>query len=155
MQSTEQFIASLREWTSVLMRRSIHHLLLYSKESGLSMSQIGALQMIRHRGVSGVSGMGSNLGITSAAASQMLERLVHQGLVVRSEDPRDRRVKQIVLTQEGQRVLLESAQAQLGWLDALASRLTPQEQAQVQAALTILTEKANQLDTQPGSGLDS
>jgi MarR family 2-MHQ and catechol resistance regulon transcriptional repressor len=146
MESPNPFVATLREWTGVFMRRSMHHLLLYSKDSGLSMSQIGALQLIHHRGVSGVSGMGSNLGITSAAASQMLERLVHQGLVARSEDPHDRRVKQIALTEKGHQVLQESAQAHLGWLDALASLLTPQEQNQVMMALTILIERANQFE---------
>jgi DNA-binding MarR family transcriptional regulator len=146
MESPNPFVAALREWTGVFMRHSMRHLLLYSKRSGLSMSQIGALQLIHHRGVCGVSDMGSNLGISSAAASQMLERLVHQGLVVRSEDPHDRRLKQIVMTKKGHQVLQESALAHMGWLDALAVLLTPKEQGQVTSALRILLERANHFE---------
>jgi DNA-binding MarR family transcriptional regulator len=146
MESSTQVTTALQEFAAFFMRGSMRHLLLYAKESGLSMSQIGAMLHIRRKGVSGVSDVGDDLGVTNAAASQMLERLVLQGLVVRSEDPQDRRVKQIVLTEEGHRRLRESIQARQGWLDALANLLSPEEQDQVTAALRILLERANQLE---------
>jgi DNA-binding MarR family transcriptional regulator len=146
MESSTQLTATLQELAAFFMRGSTRHLLLYAKESGLSMSQIGAMLHIHRKGVSGVSGIGDDLGVTHPAASQMLERLVLQGLVVRSEDPHDRRVKQIVLTEEGRRRLQESIQARQGWLDALANLLSPEEQDQVTAALRILLERANKLE---------
>ena len=146
MESSTQLTATLQELAAFFMRGSMRHLLVYAKESGLSMSQIGAMLHIHRKGVSGVSGIGDDLGVTHPAASQMLERLVLQGLVVRSEDPHDRRVKQIVLTEEGRRRLQESIQARQGWLDALANLLSPEEQDQVTAALRILLERANQLE---------
>lgn len=149
MGSSTELTATLRECAAVFMRGSMRHLLLYAKESGLSMSQIGALLHIHRKGVSGVSDIGDDLGVTNAAASQMLERLVLQGLVVRSEDPHDRRVKQIVLTEEGQRRLKECLQARQGWLQALAGLLSPQEQQQVLVALRVLIERASQLESEP------
>jgi DNA-binding MarR family transcriptional regulator len=146
MESSTQLTATLQEFAAFFMRGSTRHLLLYAKESGLSMSQIGAMLHIHRKGVSGVSDIGDDLGVTHPAASQMLERLVLQGLVVRSEDPHDRRVKQIVLTEEGHRRLQESIQARQGWLDALANLLSPEEQDQVTAALRILLERANKLE---------
>jgi DNA-binding MarR family transcriptional regulator len=113
------------------------------------MSQFGALMLVHHQGVCGVTDIGDHLGITSAAASQMLERLVHQGIVVRSEDPHDRRVKQIGLTEKGSRILQESIQARQSWLDDLARLLTATEQGQVIAALNILIERAGQLERVP------
>ena len=62
------------------MHRSMRHFLRYARESGLSMSQFGALFHIHRRGSSGVTDLGDHLGVTSAAASQMLDRLVQQGL---------------------------------------------------------------------------
>lgn len=151
MSTSDQFTAAVREWVGVSMRRSMRHLLLYSRESGLSMSQMGALMLVHRKGAGGVSDIGDYLGITSAAASQMLERLVQQGIVVRSEDPHDRRVKQIALTEKGLRTLQESIQARQSWVDGLARLLTPAEQKQVTAALSLLVEKCGQLETVPNA----
>jgi DNA-binding MarR family transcriptional regulator len=124
--------------------------ILYSKENGLSMSQIGALFQIYH-GKSNVSGLGEGLGITHAAASQMLDRLVQQKLILRTEDPQDRRVKQLVLTDKGCRIMQESVRARQGWLDDLVSRLSAGQKEQIAAAVKILIEKTNQLDQQAES----
>jgi DNA-binding MarR family transcriptional regulator len=149
MGSPDALQAALQKWIEAFMRRSMRGFILYSKESGLSMSQLGALFHMYREGTSGVSDLGDDLGITSAAASQMLERLVQQELVVRSEDPHDRRVKQITLTDKGRRVLQESIRARQGWLDDLPRVLSPGEQEQIVAALNILIEKANQLEREP------
>ena len=154
MESPGRFVAGLREWIEVFMRRSMCHLLLYARESGLSPSQVGALLQIHRSGVCGVSSIGGHIGVTSAAASHMLERLVRQGLVVRSENPLDRRAKQIVLTEKGRQVMHESVRARQEWLEALARLMTPQEQNQVLDALTILTEKSNQLENESQLVLD-
>jgi DNA-binding MarR family transcriptional regulator len=112
------------------------------------MSQIGALFHIR-RGTGGVTDIGDDLGMTSAAASQMLERMVQQGFIVRSEDPVDRRVKLIVLTGEGHKLLDEVIQTRQSWLNDLADRMTPEEKEQATGALNILIEKSNQLERDP------
>jgi DNA-binding MarR family transcriptional regulator len=145
MDASNPVTAALQEWIGVFMRRSTRNLLLYAKESGLSMSQVGALLHIHQAGVSAVSDLGDDLGISTPAASQMLDRLVQQELVARSEDPHDRRMKQIALTAKGRQVLLESIRARQSWLDDLAPLLTPAEQEQVIAALRILIRRANQL----------
>jgi DNA-binding MarR family transcriptional regulator len=150
MGSASPLKSVLQEWTAVSMRGSMHRLVRHAKASGLSMPQLGALLHIQHKGLMAVSDIGSHLGVTNAAASQMLDRLVAQGLVARSEDPLDRRVRQIVLTPEGSRRVKEGLQARLSWLDGLADLLSPVEQDQVVAALKILIEKANLLDAEPG-----
>jgi len=154
MDPTGTLKAALQQWGAVFMRGSMRRLLAYSKDSGLSMAQLVALLHIQRKGVTAVSEIGDDLGVTPAAASQMLERLVVQGLVARSEDPRDRRAKQIVLTPEGQRRFQESLRVRQGWLDNLADRLSPMERGQVTAALQILIERANQLEAGPFPGRD-
>jgi MarR family transcriptional regulator, organic hydroperoxide resistance regulator len=148
MQPTDPFSSTLHKWVEIFMRRSMRSFMLFSKENNLSMSQIGALFHI-YRGASGVSDIGDDLGITSAAASQMLEQLVRLELILRSENQRDRRVKQLVLTDKGRQVLQDSLHARQGWLDDLGKDLSPAEKEQVIAALQILIEKANQQEHQP------
>lgn len=147
MPTTDPFVATLRNWIEVFMRRSMRNFIRFSRENGISMPQVGALFHI-HRGAGGVTDLGDGLGVTSAAASQMLERLVQLGYILRSEAPHDRRVKQIVLTEKGHHILQESFHAHQSWLDDLAQTLSPGEKEQIAAALKILIEKANRLEPQ-------
>jgi DNA-binding MarR family transcriptional regulator len=145
MSNTDPFVSTLHHWIEVFMRRSMRNFIRYARESGLSMSQISALFHLQRMGSTGVTDLGDHLGVTSAAVSQMLERLVQQGLILRSENPSDRRVKQIVLTEKGLQIFQESIRARQGWLDDLVEILSADEKEQITAALNILIDKANQL----------
>ena len=148
MERDDSLVIALQGWTWIFMRHSMREFILYSKQCGLSMSQIGALIRI-NESKSRVSGLGGGLGITNAAASQMLDRLVQQGLILRSEDPSDRRAKQLVLTDKGRQILDKSVQARQSWLTDLSEALTAEEKKQVVAALNLLIEKANLLGPIP------
>jgi DNA-binding MarR family transcriptional regulator len=76
-----------------------------------------------------VSAIGDHLGVTNAAVSQMLERLVQHGYVERLEDPEDRRARRISLTAKGKSVVRGSLEAGSQWLDGIAARLDPAERA--------------------------
>jgi DNA-binding MarR family transcriptional regulator len=145
MDGKGQFIQALREWVEVLMHRSMSSFLLFAKEQSLSMSQIGALLHLSRKGASGVSDIGDDLGVTSAAASQMLERLVQHDLVVRSEDPHDRRAKQIVLTERGHQVIRDSMEARQRWFVTLADVMSAEERELAVSALRVLTARAGKL----------
>jgi DNA-binding MarR family transcriptional regulator len=105
------------------------------------MSQLGALMHIHQEGCTGVSNLGDRLGVSSAAASQLLERLVQQDLVFRTEDSEDRRVKQLILTDKGKQLLHESLNARLGWIDEFSASLSASEKEQLAASFNILIEK--------------
>ena len=146
MSDPNPFIAALHQWIEVSMHHSMRNFIQYARANGLSMSQLGALFHLNHMGSSGVTDLGDHLGVTSAAASQMLDRLVKQGLILRSEDPNDRRVKQIVLTDEGCRVLEESIRARQSWLDDLANVFSEREKEPIITALNMLIDKATHLE---------
>jgi len=143
--SDDLFVPTLQEWIQVLMRYSMRNILRYARESGLSMSHLGAIFHIHRIGSCGVTEIGEHLGVTSAAASQMLDRLVQQGLVLRAEDAVDRRVKRIELTEKGQQILEEGIRTRQSLLDDLASAFTEDERETITFALKILIDKVNQL----------
>jgi DNA-binding MarR family transcriptional regulator len=149
MDDTLQIVLPLQKWMDVFMRRSMRNFILYSKENNISMPQIGALFHIHHKGTCGVSDIGEELGVTNAAASQMLERLVQQGFIERSEYNLDRRAKMISLTEKGRQTLHESIRARQSWLNDLARALTPAEHVKVVEALNILIERSIDLDGDP------
>ena len=146
MLSADPFVAVLQECIQVFMRHSMRNFIHSSREKGLSISQVGALFFIHRQGTHSVTDLGDHLGVTSAAASQMLERLVQQDLILRAEDPDDRRHKQISLTPKGRRTLHDSIQARQGWLEDLADSMPAFEKDQVTAALCILIDRAKQLE---------
>jgi len=145
MSGADPFVATLHNWIEIFMDRSMRDFINYARQNGLSMSQLGALFHLHHKGCAGVTDLGAHLGVTNAAVSQMLDRLVQQELILRSEDPVDRRVKQIVLTEKGLQVLQESIQARQRWLLDLAGSLSAPEKDQITQGLNILIDKANQL----------
>src|SRR3970040_1572942 len=98
MSSSREFESALRAWASVFMRRSVHEFIVAMKDSGLSLSQLTTLTRLHYRGACQVSGISDELGLTAAAASQIVDRLVGMGLIERAEDPEDRRGRQVRLT---------------------------------------------------------
>ncbi len=147
MSEIEPFVATLQEAFGIFRRRLMGNLFVYAKDNGLTMPQFGAMTHIFHSGGCGVSDIGNDLGVTNSAASQMLDRLVQIKLISRSEDPEDRRGKLLVLTDKGRDILVKGNMANQIWLEDLARSMTAAEQEQVRQALTILIDKARQLET--------
>jgi DNA-binding MarR family transcriptional regulator len=148
MSNVNDLAITLRAWAEVFMRHSMRDLREATRQTGLSMSQISAMLRIYRCGVCGVSDIGDDLGVTSAAASQMVDRLVNQGLLERSEDPLDRRNKPLKLTSQGQAAVCEMLDARQRWLEDLTAALSPEQQQEIVSALTVLTQAAHELDRQ-------
>lgn len=145
MNPQEKFLETMHAWMYEMMRHSMHGFMQHAKKSGISMTQIAAMIKLNKNAVCGVTDLGEELGISSAAASQLLDRMVQQGSVERTEDPQDRRSKRLVLTNEGLKTFKESMNAKQQWVRALASSLDEAELSQVADALAILVEKSKML----------
>jgi DNA-binding MarR family transcriptional regulator len=86
------------------------------------------------------------MGITNAAASQAIDRLVNLGMIGRAEDPDDRRAKQLTLTQEGRALIEKGFEARGNWISGLTDALNPEQQTLIISALTLLTETARKTE---------
>ncbi len=145
MSASKQFSEALHNWADVFLHRSMRDFARFMKDAGLTMPQINTLMRLYYQGACGISDIGSQLGVTNAAASQMVERLVQQGLIERAEHPDDRRAKQLTLTPKGQEFILNGIAARRLWMEELATALTREQQADIVTALTCLTEAARKL----------
>jgi MarR family transcriptional regulator, organic hydroperoxide resistance regulator len=73
--------------------------------SDLSLSELSALMEIKeHPGLS-VSAIAERTKLSLAAASQLVERLVKRGFVLRQENPENRRQKHVRLSKDGQKFI--------------------------------------------------
>ena len=80
-----------------------------------------------------------------AAASQMVERLVQGGLVGRTENPDDRRVRQITITTRGRALVDKGMHERYRWVDDLIGFLSPDQRAVVLKSLPVLIEAEKKL----------
>lgn len=147
MLASQQFDDMLYHWSEVFMERTMRDFTAFMRSSGLSMPQVSTLFRLYYHGGCAVTDLGSHLGVTSAAASQMIDRLVQQGLLERSEDPSDRRAKQITLTPAGRELVQASIEARTRWMAELTAVLSPEQQVTIVAALGTLTSAAKSLDS--------
>jgi DNA-binding MarR family transcriptional regulator len=138
---------TIREWMDVFMHRSMRGWTRFAKSTGLSMPQFSILMQLHHKGLCGMSEISERFDISNAAASQLVEKLVHAGYLERAEDPSDRRAKLLKLSPSGAKLVEEGINERYRWMDKLTKNLSAEERAKVAEALNILTEAAKKVDT--------
>jgi len=151
MSESEAFRRLMREWVKQSTRLSMSGMMRFTRETGISMAQMGALITIQHRGWVGVAELGSLLHVSSAAASQILDKLVLRGYATRKESSQDRRQKIVAITDGGRELLSKSMNARQEWVDALERILNPEEQAAVSASVSILLRALESVSTEAGA----
>jgi DNA-binding MarR family transcriptional regulator len=133
----------------VFMHRSMRGWGLFAKSTGLSMPQFSLLMQLHHKGACGMSEVSERFEITPAAASQLVDKLVQGGFIVREEDPSDRRAKFLNLTDKGRELVQQGIEERYRWVDQLAEKLTDDERIQISKALDVMTRAAEDLEAEP------
>jgi DNA-binding MarR family transcriptional regulator len=124
----------------IFMQRSMRGIMGSMKQDGLSMPQIYTLMYLYHEGEVRISDIGVLMDVGKAAASQLVERLVQQGLVERVEDESDRRAKKIRLEPKSLRLIEKGLAVQRREMGELMSQLSPEQMQTVQKAFMYLIE---------------
>ena len=70
---------------------------------------------------------------------------MEEGLIQRSEDPDDRRMKQIILTAKGHQVIKETIDARLGWIEELTVNSSEEEKEQITSAFELIINRQKNL----------
>ena len=104
---------------------------------------------LHYQGPSEVTNFCEMMQLSPAGASQMIERMVQQRVVQRSETPGDRRVRLVSLTEQGRQVVEASIAARQAWVKELVAGLSAEEGERVTEAFRILNVHASRLDIHP------
>lgn len=134
---------ALQDWSSIFGQRTMHDFMAFAHEYGLSMPQITVLMRLYYRGPSSILAVRQDLYGSRAAATQLVDRLVQMGLVERSENAEDRRVKRLRLTEAGRVTVEQGIAARRRWMVDLSQAFDEHEQSTIAAALTRLIDAAN------------
>lgn len=112
-------------------------------ELGLSLTQLKALQlMVAHPASEmSVKQLGDSLELSLPAISRAVDGLVHRGLVTRTEDEEDRRIKRVRPTKEADQLVARLIDIRFSQLGEFVDTLSPRERNKLAAALAVLAER--------------
>jgi DNA-binding MarR family transcriptional regulator len=146
MTETISFSETVRVFMDLLVSRSMRGWKRFARDTGLSMQQFSIIMQLHYRGPCSVSDIGDRFETTSAAASQLAEKLVQSGYLERTEDPNDRRTRMLSLSPKGRDLIEQGMNARYDWVDGLVSHLSPEEMRRIAEALELMAGAAQQLD---------
>jgi DNA-binding MarR family transcriptional regulator len=146
MSSTKQFESVLRAWLEVFMSRSNEEFARFLRKKKLNYAQYGVLMRLYHHGECAVGDLGKQFGVSMPAASQLVERMVEEGLVQRSEAEHDRRMKHLAITGQGRALVRASMDARLDWVGELTQALRPEQRESIAQALAEMISVAQSLE---------
>lgn len=138
MRDGQELADSVRQLMESVFMRSMKDWTRYVKTTGLSVPQFGLLMRLFHGGGCAVQDVGAHFAITSAAASQLVEKLVQAGHVERAEDPDDRRARRLTLTTKGRSLVKDSIEERYRWVSEAVHGLSADARSAVQKALPVL-----------------
>jgi DNA-binding MarR family transcriptional regulator len=112
--------------------RDLIHL---AHEFDLSFSQMKALHYVHGEEDLSVKALGETLGLSLAAMSRAADELVQRGLMDRTEDPADRRIKRLRLTKKGHELVMKMRELRMAGFEQFVATLSSKERAQLVKAL--------------------
>jgi DNA-binding MarR family transcriptional regulator len=120
----------------------------FMHQTGLSASQIHVLMHIYHspNGECGLSEIGVLADSSKPAVSQLVERLVQQGLVERTENPSDRRNKKLRLTRKSLGLIQKGVTSNRFLMDLIGS-LPDEQRKTVHTALGYLAQAGQHIQS--------
>ena len=125
----------LRELMCLVIQRSAGEMMRIMAAEGLSMPQMVSLHMLRDCGPLSISAIAEKLSLSLAATSHLVDRMVQQELVLRSEDTTDRRQKRVAITPSGKALLERLVQARLREATQIMAGLPPELHEQLEQVL--------------------
>jgi DNA-binding MarR family transcriptional regulator len=137
-ETAEKLGRLMNELMSQVYRRFAGDTMAIMAESGLTMTQMVAMQILRYGGPQSIGGLVERLKLSMSATSHLVDRLVEKGFVDRKEDPDDRRQKRVAITESGAALIDQLASERNAEFTRALSTLDPDLREQ----LVVVFERA-------------
>ncbi len=102
---------------------------------GMTVAQAATIETLAATGPLRLGDLGRRLGITPSTLTRNLERLVENGLVLRTSDPEDARAARVALTAAGQHAAAAFEQQEAAFGHEILERLPPERRRVVVESL--------------------
>lgn len=139
--------------TAARISALLRHLFLYDRgnllrvieESGLSMTQSKALLELGGLGeeteAHQVTDLAETLGVSAPSMSRAVDGLVRKRLATRVEDPDDRRVRRIAITDKGKKLVETLVVVRQAGMETFAASLSAAQRRKLDAAVDALMDR--------------
>ena len=141
----EKLIEQLNQFAVMMMHINMIYSMQLMQEYDLSFTHLNSLFYIHRAGCTNIHCLAEHLGVTKAAVSQMVDRLVESGLISSEEDPIDRRSKLICLSETGEKLVQKAVLTRRKWVPDLVVSLTDTQVEEACQIFEIVNEKLKQI----------
>jgi MarR family transcriptional regulator, organic hydroperoxide resistance regulator len=105
----------------------------------LTIAQVKSLFYIFNEGTINFRQLAAAMKVTPSNVTGIIDRLVDQGLVSRTENPEDRRMLMLRLTEKGENLINNLRERRISQMSAILSRMTQGELESVLKGIAILS----------------
>jgi len=140
MTSQTEFLETVENWAKHYFFQSLTDFFNYLKHSELSLLQGYALTYLFFKGPIKISELCEHMMVSLGAASQMVDRLEKLGMVERIADPKDRRVRKVLVLDKGKNFVQENFVFSQSWLGEIPTNLNPEQEVQITATLSMIMQ---------------
>ena len=140
MTSQTEFLEIMENWAKLYFFQSLTDFFNYLKHSELSLLQAYALTYLFFKGPIKISELCEHMMVSPGAASQMVDRLEKLEMVERIADPKDRRVRKVLVIDKGEKFVQENFAFSQSWLSEIPANITPEQEAQITSTLSMLMQ---------------
>lgn len=114
----------------------------------VTLTQFRTLVVLATRGPQSLAGLADAVGVTSATATRMCDRLVKKRLVHRRAEPGNRRQLRLVLTRKGLALVDAVTDRRRGEIERIMNAIPRDDQAMLVQALRLFSEAAGEVPEQ-------
>lgn len=142
--------AGIHVW--LILMKAFQSLMPHAQKSisrtGLGDSDFRVLEALLHKGPLPVNTIGPKVWLTPGSISIAVDRLVRKGLVVRKEQPADRRVRRVELTRKGRTLIAATFRKHAAAMEKVVNVLSKRERTALLRILKKLGKEAESRDTE-------
>ncbi len=108
----------------------------------LTIAQLKSLFLIVREGSTNTKTLAKELGVTPSNVTGIVDRLVKQGLVSRQENPEDRRMLRLRVTDKGEAILTSLREETISSMSEVLARMSIEELSSLARGLSSLVKAA-------------
>jgi len=142
MTTQPEFLETMEKWAKLYFFKSLTDFFNYLKNTELSLLQAYALAYLFYKGSIKITDLCEHMMVSPAAASQLVDRLEKLEMVGRVADPKDRRVRKIVVLEKGQVFVQENFTYSQSWLSEIPANVSPEQKEQITETLSFLIQNS-------------
>jgi len=138
-------IESTLRMVSIILRKRGRDIL---EDFGVTPPQLDALNFLKHKALT-MGELGQKMYLACSTATDLIDRMERNGLIVRERDAKDRRVIRLRITPKGEQVIAEVVKARKRYLAGVLSKVAPEDRKTLVQSVAKIHELMTREKVQP------